>query len=207
MKKLLGVIIGFSLAVSGMAQTAQEILAKMEEVFNQHENEGVAMNVETKIPLAGTLKMKTYTLGDKSRFEFKVMGLGFVIWDDGITEYTYDSKNNEISIDHSSGTSPEDGGDVDMFSGITDGYDVSIKKQTADAWYIQCKKSKDNPEKDAPKTMDVVVAKGTYHPISLSTKMSGTSLVMKDLVFGVSEKDVTFDLGKYPGAKVVDKRK
>jgi len=207
MKKVIGVIIGFAFAVSALAQTAEEILSKMEEVFEQHENEGVAMDVDTKVPLIGTITLKTYTLGNKSRIEFKMLGNKLIIWDDCVTEYAYDSKHNEVSIAEGSGTNAEDTGDVEMFNGITDGYDVSIKKQTATAWYIQCKKSKNNPEEYAPKTMEVVVAKDTYYPISLSAKISGSTLTMRDLVFGVTDEDVTFDISKYPGAKVTDKRK
>ena len=94
-----------------------------------------------------------------------------------------------------------------MFKGVADGYDVSIKKETAEAWYIQCKKSKTNTNKEDPKNMEIVVAKGTYHPVSLSTKISGVSMTMKDLAFNVTEDQVTFDPKKYASAKVVDKRK
>ena len=75
-----------------------------------------------------------------------------------------------------------------------------------DAWHILCKKSKTNTNKDDPKSMEIVVAKGTCYPISLSTKMEGLKLTMKDLSFGVTENQVTFDPKKYASAKVVDKR-
>lgn len=61
------------------------------------------------------------------------------------------------------------------------------------AWYLQCKKIKTNTNKDDPKTMGLVVAKGTYHPISLSAKVSGITVTMCDLSFNVSEKQVTFN--------------
>ena len=93
-----------------------------------------------------------------------------------------------------------------MFSGVADGYDVSIKKDTDRAWYIQCKKSKTNTNKDDPKNMEIVVAKGTYMPVSLSAKMSGVTMTMKDISYGVKEADVTFDISKFPNATVVDKR-
>jgi hypothetical protein len=206
MKKLLGILIGLCVAVSALAQTAEQILTKMDEQMTQHESEGVIMTVETKIPIIGTIRMKSYMLGDKLRMETTLMGASLIIWDDGITEYTYNSKANEITIDNGSGGYSDDSGDLDMFSGITDGYTVSIKKETADAWYILCKKNKDNTNKEDPKNMDVVVAKGTYYPVSLSAKMDGVTMIMKDISFGVTQEQVTFNLSKYPDAKIIDKR-
>lgn len=202
MKKLFSVIASFAFALSAWAQTPEAILAKMEEVINQREKEGVSMVVETKIPVMGTIRMYSLMLGNKARMESKVMGYQVIIWDDGETEYTYNSKSNEIDIVKSSGVSSQDSGDMELFSGITQGYDVSIKKETADAWHILCKKAANNPKKDTPKTMDVVVAKGTYHPISLSTKVDGIKMTMRDLSFGVTEEQVTFDISQYPGVKV-----
>ena len=189
-----------------MAQTAEEILNNMDKVFSQHEQDGIGMTVETKIPILGTLSMEVCTLGDKMRMETKMLGTSLLIWDDGETEWTYNTKDNELEIADSTPSSVEEG-DADMFKGVADGYDVAIKKETDEAWYINCKKSRSNPDKDAPKSMDIVVAKGTYHPISLSTKMKGVTLTMKDLFFGVTEKQVTFNPEQYASAKVVDKRK
>ena len=93
-----------------------------------------------------------------------------------------------------------------MFTGVADDYDVSIKKETADTWVIQCKKSKNNKNKDDPKNMEIVVAKGTYYPISLSAKMSGVKVTMRDLSFDVTEEQVTFYPEKYASAKITDKR-
>lgn len=205
MKKLFSIIVGFAFAISALAQTAEDILAKMEKVFEEHENEGVAMTVETKIPVLGTIRMKTYILGDYTRMDTKIMGTQLIIWDNGETEYTYDKKRNEITITSFTESSSEENGDLELFSGIADGYDVSIKKETADAWYIQCKKSQNNSSDD-PKNMDVVVAKGTYYPVSLSTKVDGVKMTMCDLSFGVTKEQVTFDKSKYPDAKITDKR-
>jgi hypothetical protein len=54
--------------------------------------------------------------------------------------------------------------------------------------------------------MTVVVANGSYYPISLSTKMSGITITMRGISFGVTEKQVTFNKSEYPNAKIVDKR-
>ena len=48
--------------------------------------------------------------------------------------------------------------------------------------------------------------KGTYWPVSLSTSMTGASVTMRDISFGVTEKQVTFDANQYPGATIIDKR-
>ena len=99
-----------------------------------------------------------------------------------------------------------DDDDMGFFSGIIDGYDVTVQKETADAWYILCKKNKSNKEKDAPKNMDLVVEKKNCYPKSLSFKMSGISMTLRDIAFGVTEKQVTFNPANYPGAKIIDKR-
>ena len=172
----------FSLTLG--AQTAEEILQRVDQIMTEGEKQGISMTVETKVPVLGKMNMKTLTLGDKMRMETRIMGVDFITWSDGDTDWSYDSKSKEV----------------------TDGYDVSIKKETADAWYINCRKSKSNTNKDDPQKMELVVRKGTFHPISLSTKISGVTLTMKDLRFGVSETEVTFDIKQYPGAKIVDKR-
>ncbi len=41
---------------------------------------------------------------------------------------------------------------------------------------------------------------------SLGDKMSGVTTTIRNVSFGVTEEQVTFDMSKYPGAKVVDKR-
>ena len=194
----------FSLTLG--AQTAEEILQRVDQIMTEGEKQGISMTVETKVPVLGKMNMKTLTLGDKMRMETRIMGVDFITWSDGDTDWSYDSKSKEVTIETGSPSSAEERGDAEMFENITDGYDVSIKKETADAWYINCRKSKSNTNKDDPQKMELVVRKGTFHPVSLSTKLSGVTLTMKDLRFGVSETEVTFDIKQYPGAKIVDKR-
>jgi hypothetical protein len=93
-----------------------------------------------------------------------------------------------------------------MFKDVTEGYDVRIDKETATEWHIRCKRSKSNPDKDAPKRMDLVVAKGTYWPVSLTTSVTAASVTMRYISFGVTESQVTFNEKDYPGVKIVDKR-
>ncbi len=208
MKKLLAIISFIALAATAMAQTAEEIVSRMNAEISKHnESEGVAITMDMKIILVGTISSRSYILGDKMRIEANKDGKDFVTWSDGKTEWSYDSETNEIEITNAK---PREKSDKDsntkMFNGITDGYDVRIDKETATEWHIRCKRSKSNPDKDAPKRMDLVVAKGTYWPVSLSTSVTAASVTMRDLSFGVTEKQVTFNEKDYPGVKIVDKR-
>ena len=60
--------------------------------------------------------------------------------------------------------------------------------------------------KAAPKKMTLIVAKGTYMPVSLSASVSLMTITMRDLSYGVTEKQVTFNPEDYPNATIVDKR-
>lgn len=205
MKKALSFLASILFAVVSFAQTPQEIVSRMEEEMNKHENDGVAMTVDLKIPILGTVSSKTYAIGEKARIDAEMMGVAIITWTDGVTDWTYDSKSNEIEI-KKSGASSSNEGDAEMFSNITEGYDVTLTKETADAWYFQCRKSKGNTNKDDPKNIDLVVAKGTYYPVSLSAKIKGITMTMRNLSFGVDEKMVTFNASDFPDARIVDKR-
>ena len=208
MKKLIAIIGFIAIATVAMAQTAEEIVSRMDAEMSKHdESEGIAMTMDMKIIIIGTISSRSYVLGDKMRIEADRDDNHFITWSDGKTEWTYDSKKNEIEIKNANPKEKtETDGDTKMFSGITDGYDVKIDKETATEWHIRCKRSKSNPDKDAPKKMDLVVAKGTYWPVSLSTSVTAATVTMRDLSFGVTEKQVTFDEKDYPGVKIVDKR-
>lgn len=192
-------------AVMAFAQTPEEIVARMEEEMNKHEHDGLVMVIDVKIPILGTMSTTSYALDKKTRVEGEMSGVKFITWSDGKTQWTYNKKENTIEIENEKpGAGTET--DAEMFSGITDDYDVSIKKETADAWHLLCKKSKNNTDKDAPKTIDLVISKKNYYPLSLSTKMSGVSMNLHVISFGVTEKQVTFNAADYPTAKIVDKR-
>ena len=209
MKKIIAIISFIALATAAMAQTAEEIITRMEAEMSKHdESEGTAMTMDMKIIFVGTISSRNYVLGDKMRIEaINDDGKNFVTWSDGKTEWVYDSEKNEIEITNAKPREKsETEGDTKLFKGITDGYDIKIDKETATEWHIRCKRSRSNPDKDAPKRMDLVVSKGTYWPVSLSTSMAGASVTMRDISFGVTEKQVTFDAKQYPGATIIDKR-
>ena len=59
----------------------------------------------------------------------------------------------------------------------------------------------------AQHTIDLAIAKNTYYPVSLKATVSGVTMTLRDIAFGVTEKQVTFNPKDYPTAKIVDKRK
>ena len=205
MKKRISVLFFLAFAAVAFAQTPREIVSRMEAEMEKHEKEGIGMTVDVKVPIMGSMTSQTYSLGNKSRVDATILGVDIITWTDGKTVWRYNSKKNEVEI-----SQPEMGseseGDAEMFSGITDGYDVSIDDETSTSWTLLCKKSRSNKDKDAPKRMVLVVAKGTYMPVSLKTTMSGITLTMRNLTFGVTEKQVTFNAKDYLGVTVVDKR-
>lgn len=208
MKKLIAIISFIALATTAMAQTAEEIVSRMNAEMSKHdESEGFAITMDMKIILVGTISSRSYILGDKMRIEANKDGKNFVTWSDGKTEWSYDSETNEIEITNAK---PREKSDKDsntkLFKNVTEGYDVRIDKETATEWHIRCKRSKSNPDKDAPKRMDLVVSKDTYWPVSLTTSVTAASLTMRDISFGVTEQQVTFNEKDYPGVKIVDKR-
>jgi outer membrane lipoprotein-sorting protein len=207
MKKIFTLILGCLMATAAFGQTADEIVARMDEVMGQHdESEGLVMTMDMKIPIIGTFSTTAYTLGNKIRMEANTAGKKLITWMDDTTSWTYDVDKKEIEIENRTSTTSEAEDNAKMLTGITEGYSVSIKKQTADAWYITCKKLKTNKDKDDPNTMDLVVAKETYLPISLSATVSLVNVTMRNFSFGVTEDQVTFDQSKYPGVRIVDKR-
>ena len=130
------------------------------------------------------------------------------MWTDESTIWTWTNTptQNEVVVESKKDSSSSSEDNLKLAEGITEGYDVTISKETADAWYLNCKKSKSNTDKDDPKTITLVVEKGTYMMKELSTKLKGITVALKDAKLGVSESDVTFDISKCPGAKLTDKR-
>ena len=206
MNKLLSFIALAIIAVSSFAQTPVQILSRMEEEMNAHEPEGIVMTIDVKIPILGVMTSKTYSLGDKSYIKANMLGKNINTWVDSECTYIYDPDSNEVTIKDFSIEDNADADNAGMFEGITAGYDVTLKRETDVAWYLQCKKLKSNQDKDSPKELEVVVSKKNYYPLSLTTKVKGTTMVLRGISFGVSEDKVTFDVSKHPGIKVIDKR-
>ena len=96
---------------------------------------------------------------------------------------------------------------MSAFQDITDGYDVSLEKETNDTWYLLCKKSRKNKDKDAAKKINIAVSKGSYMPVYLHTKAKGIGMSIENIKPGVDPEVVAFSLDKFPGAKIKDQRK
>lgn len=208
MKKIIAIISFIALATAAMAQTAEEIVSRMDAEMSKHnESEGFAMTMDIKMIFIGTISSRSYVLGDKMRIEANRDGKDFVTWSDGKTDWSYDPEKNEIEITNAKPKEKsETDGDTKLFKDITVGYDIKIDKETATEWHIRCKRSRSNPDKDAPKRMDLVVAKETYWPVSLSTSVTAATVTMRDISFGVTEEQVTFNPKEFPQASIVDKR-
>lgn len=191
-------------AAALFAQTPEEIIAKMDQEAERFDKEGVYMIMDMKLPLLGTFSTQMYTLGDKYKGIIDVKGDLTYTWSDGVTDWDYDVSKNELTIKNAKPSEAEDS--MNSLNGITDGYDVKLKKETDEAWYFVCTKLKTNTNKDDPKKMDLVVSKATYLPISHSCTMKGVTVTLRDFVIGVTEEEVTFDPAKYANAKIIDKR-
>ena len=208
MKRFFALLTALVLAGAAYAQTAEEIVAKMDAAMEQVSAEnGFRMTMDIKIPILGTMSSDAWSLGDKMRLEAQMMGKKLVTWQDGQTEWTYDAGENTITIENQDKTKKSDEKEnMKMFQSATEGYDVSIAKETSSAWTIKCKKNRFNTNKDDPKNMEIVIAKDTYYPMSLSAKVDLVTVTMRNLKFNVTEEEVTFNKADYPGATIIDKR-
>ena len=208
MKRIL-ICIAALLASAAMltAQTPEEIIARMDEEMNKADKMGLAVTMDIKIPIIGSTSARMYTLGEKNRTEMSIKDIKSTLWMDNTTMWTYTPSDNELVIENRTSTSGGQEDNLGLMRGITAGYDVNMTKETADAWYFDCKKSKTNTDKDDPKKMTLVVDKKTYLPKELTAKAKGVTISMKDAVLGVTESEVTYDPSKIPaGVKVTDKR-
>ena len=118
----------FTLTATLRAQTAQEIVDKMDEVMaDVNPDDGMTMVMEMKMPIIGTVATHVLSLGDKMRMD---IGKGkdlLITWEDAFTEWTYDAEKNQITIkNRAADATSEADENMKMFDGITAGYDVSI---------------------------------------------------------------------------------
>ena len=207
MKRVIALLAACALAVAAFAQTPEEIITRMEEALDKLQVDGIVMTMDIKIPIVGTMSSRAWNRGEKTRIEGNLSNVRVVTFIDGDTEWEYNSKENQIRIKrHDTGKVSQEESNAKLFDAVAEGYDVSLKKETATEWQIRCKKSRSNTNKDDPNTMDLVVAKGTYFPVSLSAKVSVITVTIRDLGFDVTEKQVTFDPADFPGATIIDER-
>lgn len=206
-KKFLGVIaIMLSGVLSLPAQTPEEIVRKMSEQMDRADTEGFTMDFRIKIALLGEISSHNMVRGDKMRSDVMGKERQVIMWADAQTTWEYNSQTNEITISARENAPAPEGSDLSRFDAIKEGYRLKLQKETDEAWYISCKKSKTNKAKDDPKNMELVVAKGSYLPILMKVKQSAVTVCIENVTLGVSEASVTFDPLQFPEATIVDKR-
>lgn len=187
------------------AQTPEEIVQKMIAEMDRGDTEGFSMDFNMKIPIVGTVYSHNMVLGDKMKTQLTGKDKSSTSWSDATTKWTYDNRSGEITIENKT-SSGSDNSDTKAFDNIADGYRLTLKKETADAWYIVCKKLKSNKNKDDARKMELTVSKATYLPICLRAKASLFTFSIENYVLGVSEESVTFDPAAFPNATIIDKR-
>ena len=207
MKKVLFLLLPALLAAATLsAQTPEEIIARVDQETARFDAEGCSMVMELKFPIIGAVATTIYTRGDKYKMIMSIKGDTSISWSDGVTDWDYESSKNTVTIKPHKADGNSEADNAKMMEGITEGYDVRLKKETADTWQFRCTKSKTNTNKDDPKNMDLVVSKATYLPVSLTARAGGLTITMRDVSIGVSEQEVTFDASQYATAKIIDER-
>ena len=189
------------------AQTPKEIISKMSAEMNRGEDEGFSMDFTMKMPIIGTVTSHNLIRGDKLKTIVSDSNKSSIGWSDETTMWSYDSESGEITIEtKTSSAEKKDDSNLEAFDNIDNGYDITLQKETDEAWYFLCKKSKSNKVKDDPKKIELAVSKATYLPIYMRTKQSFFTISIENYTLGVSEESVTFDPAEYPDAKIIDKR-
>ena len=207
MKKFFLIVVALAAFASlGYAQTADEIVERMDKELKKGESVGTAVTFDIHIPIIGHVSSRIRTLGNRSRADIDAKGEKGIIWVVKDTSWSYSPKDNEIVIELGKKDNGSSQQGNEMLSGITEGYNVSIVKETADSWQLRCDKAKGNKDKDDPAKMDLVVAKKTWLPVSLKAKYKGVTVTLRDFSLGVSRKEVTFNPSDYKGVKIIDKR-
>ena len=190
------------------AQTPEEVVERMNAEISKGDSLGMSFDFVMSIPILGEFRSTSYTLGDKLKIELTRKGNKVTSWNDGTTEWEYDSEKNEVKITKVKPKEEKNNsGDTGLVTGVSEGYDLSFDKKTNDqVWYIVCKKNKSNKDKDDPKRIDLAVSKADYSIIYMKTKAKGIGISMENFKVGVTEKEVTFNPADYPNATIVDER-
>lgn len=207
MKRIVLIFAAFLAAFGLGAQTPAEIVKRMDAALDKAEENGTAFTFIMDIPILGKASTRVYSLGDKVKMEIEMMGEVNEAWIDGNTSWIYDKKNNELVASTIKKSDDAAADAMSAFQDITDGYDVSLEKETNDTWYLLCKKSRKNKDKDAAKKINIAVSKGSYMPVYLHTKAKGIGMSIENIKPGVDPEVVAFSPDKFPGAKIKDQRK
>lgn len=206
MKRITSLFAALICTAGLFAQTPEEIVERMMAEMDRGSVEGFSMDFNMKLPIMGTVYSHNMVLGDKMKSEITGKDKTSVSWSDATTKWTYKSETGEITIENKTSSSGSDNSDTKAFDNLIDGYKLTLKKETDDAWYIVCKKLRTNKNKHDAKNMEVTVSKATYLPVCLRSKSLLFTFSIENYALGVTEESVTFDLAAYPNATIVDKR-
>ena len=187
------------------AQTPEEIVEKMMAQMDRGNVEGFSMDLNMKMPIVGTIRSHNSVSGDRLKSEVRSKEKNSIVWSDATTKWTLNPATREVTIENKSASDSGNYG-VKSFDNLAEGYKLTLKKETEEAWYIVCKKRSSNKNKDDAKKMELTVSKDTYLPICLSTKTLLVSVSIENYALGVTEESVTFDPAAYPGVILIDKR-
>lgn len=210
--KRIALIICFVIAMIAptklQAQTPEEVVERMTAELGKGDSLGMSFDFVMSIPILGEFRSTNYTLGDKLKIEMFVGGKKNISWSDGATDWDYDAETNEVKITNAKPKeNNKNAGNVGLAKSATEGYDLSFEKKTNDkVWYILCKKSRTNKDKDDPKRMNIAVSKADYSCVYLKTKAKGIGISMENFKIGVTEEQVSFNPAEFPNAKIIDER-
>lgn len=211
MKRIFLIICFIGATIASMnlrAQTPEEVIERMNAEFRKGDSLGMSFDFMMSIPILGEFRTTNYTLGDKLKIDMSDKDKKNISWSDGVTDWEYDSEKNEVKITKAKPKEEKDNaGNTSLVTSVSEGYDLSFDKKTNDkVWYIVCKKSKSNKDKDDPKRIDLAISKADYSTIYMKTKAKGITISMENFKIGVTEAEVTFNSADYPSAKIIDER-
>ena len=150
MKRFLSFAIAFLSATITFAQTGAEIVDRMNQRLSDRKADGIAMSVDVKIPIVGTVTTKTYSLGKKTRLEIESSKINTITFIDDTLQWTYVPGSSEVLLTNirpgNANASGNPGMDAGMFDDIPEGYDITIKSQNSVKWELQCKRKKSNKD-------------------------------------------------------------
>ena len=207
MKSIIATVAAMFLSLSLSAQTAEEIIDRMNVQLSRADAEGFAMDFNVKMPIIGKICSHNLIRGDKVRMELAMKDNKAITWTTSDTKWDYSPEKAEIVItSKDTSENKDDGNNLKAFESFGNGYKYKIKKETDEYWLIRCKKLKSNKVKDDPKKMYLTVAKGTYLPICLEQKGFLMTVSMENVTIGVTEAQVTFNADEFPGVTITDNR-
>ena len=224
MKKSFFAVLSLVCSMTVFSQTANEIVSQMEEYVNAHQQEGISYAVDMELMYANgnnaTSPEVTKTkLSSGSVFvhENKMRvdsdnGTEFIDMDIN-RKWFVSSNNNEVLFDVA-GTAA-DSRMQDCYNGLhftRSAYRFSIMDETDDTWTIQGKRKLFTLH-DVEKEIILTIRKDTYQPVSVAlfNAKEGKALDItqvtrkKDITFGVTENQVTFNAADYTIATAIYK--